>query len=195
MTRIYIVIISFFALFISSCTRQSKQTTERTFLTTKDSIAASDEDAIMGLIRQKVDGSSICSINLTTKVSDIKTRFKLKPKVTGSTHPTIAYERFNNKRMTWGLSLLLKKPFGTDPLETPSQITLEIALTEQALSIKETIKKDIAQLFDAQPDVWKECQDYWFLVSGNMNNIFVTVSKTKGEEQGEETDDNTFDFS
>jgi len=169
---------------------------EKPVLSVYDSIAAADADAVMGLVRQKVDGASIGRVSLNTKVSDIKSLHKIKPKKKGSKHPTIAYGRINKKRMTWGLTLLLEKPFGTDPNDTPRQVTLEISLSEQALSVKDSLVQHVAEHLGVVPDTWKDCRGYWLLVTSDMNTIYITVADSRPEEKKEEeADGNVFDFS
>jgi hypothetical protein len=197
MLRIFLLIIACMFMIMSSCTSKQSENEikEKPALSAQDSMATADADAVMGLVRQKVDGSSIDRIGLNTKVTDIKTIHKIKPKKIGSKRPTIAYGRISNKRMTWGLTLQFEKPFGIDPNDTPHQVSLEISLSEQALTVKDSLVQHIAEYLGAVPDTWKDCQGYWLLVTADMNTIYIIVADSKPEEKQEEADDNVIDFS
>lgn len=191
--------IVFAICFLSSCTNRAKEygasSHKEQAISERDTLLRAQEDAIIGLLQQKLDNSSIGKISLTTKAEDIKTAYRIRPLVTGSTHSQIAYGRFYDKRMTWGLSIVTDEPFGKHPEATPRQVILEISLSEQAAKNKKEIVQHIAEYLQTQPETWKTCQGYWMLVSCKGNSIFITISDTQSSEPEEETDDaNTFDF-
>ena len=149
---------------------------EKPAVTVHDSLTAADESAIIDFLRQNIDSTSICGVSLSYKTTDIKRLFHFRPQTTASTCPRIAFGRFGNKRLAWGLGLVMDKPFGTMPNATPRQIILEISLSDEAAKNNNVI-------------------DGWIHLSVKSNNIHLILSDTQGDSQQDAEDPNTFDFS
>ena len=168
---------------------------EKPAVTVHDSLTAADESAIIDFLRQNIDSTSICGVSLSYKTTDIKRLFHFRPQTTASTCPRIAFGRFGNKRLAWGLGLVMDKPFGTMPNATPRQIILEISLSDEAAKNNNVILKHVAEFLHIQPDTWQQYHDGWIHLSVKSNNIHLILSDTQGDSQQDAEDPNTFDFS